>query len=112
MKKDARRILKIAKKIVKKETYKKLKKIKDEEELKKTAQYSIIASLEKEHYSIEKEIKELESRMKDVFFAKSKSLLIPSKISHFKVGFEKEEFYKLSKLLNDVKKELENIKNV
>lgn len=106
MQKDLKNLLKISKKIVKKSTFKKLKKIKDKTELIETTKYSIISSLEQEQFAIEKEIKKLEGQKKDVFFIKNKALLIPSKIKHFKINFSKREFYKVFKLLNDIKKEI------
>jgi hypothetical protein len=108
-KRKIRQLLKLAKKIVKKGTYSKLKSIQDESEQLSAVQYTLISTLEEEHYLLEKEIKNFEKNLKDVFIAKNKSLLVPSKIKHFKVEFNKDEFYKVHKLLNDIKREIKKI---
>jgi hypothetical protein len=101
-----KKLLKLAKEVVKKETYKKLKSIEDKIEQHAAVQYALVAALENEQYELNKEIKKLEENLKDVFIAKNKSLLIPSKIKHFQVEYDKDEFYKVRKLLNDIKKEI------
>jgi|WetSurMetagenome_2_1015567.scaffolds.fasta_scaffold572501_2 hypothetical protein len=108
-KRKIRQLLRLAKKVVKKETYKKLKSVEDEPEQLSAIQYAMIAALEKEHYTLDKEIKNLEKDLKDVFTAKNKSILVPSKIKHFEVAFNKDEFYKVYRLLNDIKKEIQKI---
>jgi hypothetical protein len=109
MKKDVKSILKLAKKIVAKDVYKKLKKVKDEEELREAAKYSLISALKKEEHEINNQIKKFEEESKDVFFAKNKALLIPSKIKHLQVEFDKKEFEKLMELLKEAKKEVANL---
>jgi len=109
MKKDVKSILKLAKKIVSKETYKKLKKIKYEGELEGAAKYALISSLKKEESEINNQIKKLQEKSKDVFFAKNKALLIPSKIKHLQVEFDEKEFDKLIELLKETKKEIAKV---
>lgn len=109
MKSVMKRLLRIAKKVVKREIFKKIKKVEDEEEKIKAMKYSIICALEEEEHRINKKIKRLENDSKDVFFIKNKAILIPSKIKHFKVDFENEDFSKLKKIIKEVNKEIENV---
>ena len=109
MKKELNGLLKLSKKIVKKETYKKLKKIRDKNEAILAVRYTLISSLEQEYHAILEKINVLENESKDVFFIKNKSIIIPSKIKHFKVNFHEEEFYKLLSLLKNIKKEIRNV---
>jgi len=111
MKKDVKSILKLTKKVVAKNVYKKLKKVKDKNELKEAAKYSLISALKKEEHEIRIQIKKLEEELKHVFFAKNKALLIPSKIKHLQVEFDKKEFDKLLKLLKETKKEISLIQD-
>ena len=106
---ETHKIQKIAKKLLSKETLKKIKSL-DEEEKPHALQYSIISKLKLQHHELEKQIKELESQNKHLFYAKVKSALVPSKIKHFSIDFSNEEFYKLENLLNDIKKEIENVR--
>ncbi|MFH1290908.1 MAG: hypothetical protein ABIH92_05910 [Nanoarchaeota archaeon] len=105
---QVKQLMQIAKETVSKETYKKVRFIEDEKELQEALQYSIISSLEQKHHKLNKEIQRLEKQSKNLLIAKSKSLLVPSKIKHFAVEFNKDEFYKLSRLLNDIEKEMKN----
>ena len=106
---EQKNLFKIAKKIVKKETLRKIKKIKNAEEQKEDLTHSINSSLKQKLHDLEMRIKKLENQGKDVFFAKNKFLLVPSKIKHFQVEFDQKEFDKLVKLINDVEKEVENV---
>ncbi len=108
-KKEIRKLLRFAKKIVKKEHYKKIKKIDDDGELIEVLKHSLVSALKVENYSIEDSIKQLERKNKDLFFIKNKIMLIPSKIKHFQVDFNEKDFYKLVSLVDDIKKEIENV---
>ncbi|GBE20085.1 hypothetical protein BMS3Abin17_00819 [archaeon BMS3Abin17] len=111
MGKELKNLLKIAKKITKKEVYKKLKSINDEKELEHALKYSLISSLHIQCHKLEKEIEDLEKKSGDVFFARNKSLLMPSKIKHFQVSFDIKEFNKLHDLIKDIKKEIKNVQS-
>ncbi len=111
-KKEIKKLLKFAKKIVKEENYKKIKTIDNEEELLEVLKHSLVSAFKIENYNIEDSIKQLERKNKDLFFIKNKVMLIPSKIRHFQVDFSGKDFYKLVFLFNDVKKELENVRAV
>lgn len=100
-KSETRILLKLAKKVVEKQTYKKLKKLPQEEKL-QAIKYSIISALEKKHH-------ELSKKVAKNFTAKTKLLALPSKIKHFKVNYDKDEFYKVYKLIRDIEKEIKNV---
>ena len=103
--KEIKRLWKFARKIVKKETYKKIKKLKTEE-LSHTLKYSIISAFKYEYHLLLYEVKNLEKSNKDLFFLKNKLILIPSKIKHFEVDYNEADFYKLSNLIKEIKKEM------
>ena len=101
--------MKMAKKIVSKETCKKINKIEDKDEAVHALRYSIISKFKILNHVIMDEINNLEKESKDVFFAKNGSLLIPSKIKHLQVDFNEGDFYKLLFLVDKVKRELKNV---
>lgn len=109
MRRGARSLLKLTKKTLGKSIHKKLKKIKDKEELKETLKHATISSLKKEYHSMEVEIKKLENQKKDVFFARTKLLLLPSKIKYLQANFDEEEFERVTKSFKLVQKEIENV---
>ena len=106
---ETRKLLKLAKKIAGKNVHKRLKRISDKDELKEATQYTIISSLKEEYQNMEIEIKRLEHQMKDVFFARNKLLRIPSKIRYFQINFDENEFDKLARLFESVRREIENV---
>jgi len=93
---------------VPKTIYRKLKAIGEEQELEETLQNSIISHLKIKHRELEKQISKLVRKDQHALHAKNKTLLVPSKIKHFAIEFDKDEFYKLSRLLNDIEKEVKN----
>lgn len=106
MKKDVNNLLKLSKRIVSKNIYENLKKITDEEELKNAVQYSVNSALMSEYYTLKTEIEKLEEKKIDVFFAKNKIFLIPSKIKHFQVDFDEDEFNKLAESFGYIRSEI------
>jgi hypothetical protein len=112
MKPQTKNLQKIAKKILNKETLKKINSLENEHDLAETLKFSIISELKIRHHNLEMQIKELEKENKHIFYAGIKSARVPAKIKHFAVEFSNEEFYKLSTLLNDIKKEIENARSV
>ena len=109
MEKEVKNLLKLAKKTVSKKIYGKFKKIGDENELMDTTKYAIISALKEDYQNMEIKIKGLENEMKDVFFAKNKLLLIPYKIKHFQVDFNKNDFNKVTQLFKSVQDEIKNV---
>jgi hypothetical protein len=92
-----------------KQTYNKIKTIKDKKEQEEALKYSIISYLERVYNHLEKKEKEMEQKKQDVFFVKNKLLLLPSKIKFVKASYHKEEIDKVINLINDIKKEMKNV---
>lgn len=112
MEKEVKRILSFGKKILKKEIYKRIKKVKDEKELNALAKYSILNFFERELYEIEKEIDRMENEERDSFFIENGAILIPGKIKLFQAEFKEEDFYKLLELINKTKEEIKNAQSI
>jgi len=94
-------LLKLAKKVVEKQTYKNLKNLAQDEIIHAT-KYAIITALEKKYEILSK-------KAKNNFKAENLLLIVPSKIKHFKVNYDKDEFYKVCKLLSKIEKEIQNV---
>ncbi len=107
-KKELRSLMKMAKKIIKKETLKKIKSIPQEEQV-HALKFSLISYFKNEFHDLNIKIKNLENKKNDLFFIKNDLILVPSKIKHFAVDYNSSDFYKLSILIQNIKKELENV---
>lgn len=110
MRNQIKTLHKIAKSLLSKNTLKKISSLENEHDQTETLKFSIVSELKIRHHNLEMQIKELEKQNAHVFPAKIKSALVPSKIKHFRVEYSNEEFYKLVNLLNDIKKEIENVR--
>jgi hypothetical protein len=106
---ELKNLEKLAKKILNKKTYKKIKSVKDKNERKEVLEFAILSNLEIAHLDIEQKIKEMEKQNKDVFFAMAKLHRLYPKIKLFKATFKKEDYKQFLKLHNEIKKELENV---
>ena len=106
---DVKILFKIAKQTIDKERYKIIKKIKEEKEIISVLKYSIITKLERELHSLEKKVKNKERIAKDVFFAKTKLIMLRNKIKNFSVSFSDEEYNKVMGLFLDIKKEIQDV---
>ncbi len=104
-----REIKKIAKKILEKRDYKKIKNIKDKEQKIHLFIYMIYSYLEKKYLELENKVKEFKNNELDVFFAESKLIIIPYKIKIFKLMPSKKDFNKVNEWFDIVEKELENV---
>ena len=109
MKKSVNSMLKLSRGIVNKSTYKKLKKIKEKQEFTETTQHAIVSALKHEYLKMEIKIKSLESQEKDIFFAKNKVMIIPSKIKNLQANFNQTEFNSLKKTFRSAKEEIKNV---
>ena len=83
--------------------------ISDKNELENAAKYALVASLENEYHMLYRKVTSLEGASKDVFFAKTRILLVPSKINHFKVDFSENDFFKVCTLLDNIKEDIINV---
>lgn len=101
---------KIAKKILSKNTLRKINTLEDKEERATMLQYSIISQLKLKQHEINLQIKELEKQKINTTYAKVKASRISGKIRNFQVEYNNQEFYKLEKLFNDIEKEIEDVR--
>ena len=106
---DLKNLTKIGKKVVNKKTLKKIKLIKEKRERIEALKYSIILSLEKKHYELEKKINELKKLGKDVFFPLAKSHLAIPKIKMVKATFHKKDLKKVIALFKEIEEELKDV---
>jgi len=104
-KKEFKSLELIAKKLVDKKTWKKIKKVKEKEEKLQVLKYSIGFNLEIKLDEIEQKIKKLEKE-RDMFIPKTKLSLLKSKIKLFEATFHKKDFNTIELLLNEIKKEI------
>lgn len=107
-KKELKSLFKMAKETLKKDSIKKIKSIPIEEQV-QALKFSLLSHFKSEFHNIKINIKELEDKKNDLFFIKNDFLLVPSKIKHFAVDYNESDFYKLSILLDNIKRELNNI---
>lgn len=110
MKPQIRNLQKIAKNFLRPEIIKKIRSLDKEEEIAEALKFSIISELKLQHHEIELKISRLEQQNFNIVYAKIKSARVPAKIKNFQVEYNNEEFYKLSNLLNEIKKEIENVR--
>jgi hypothetical protein len=106
---DASRLMKIAKRILNRRIYKKIKNIEDNKEKEDALRYSIASALEIREHELQKKIRELEEKNKDAFFASTKLALVPFKIKMFRASFNPKDLAGLMKILNDVESEIKNV---
>ena len=106
---DVKIFLKFAKKNIDRKRYNAIKKLKDEEEMIQALQYVIAGKLEREMQTLEKQVKNKEKLMKDVFVAKTKLIMLQSKLKNFKASFSDEDYNKVKNLFSDIKKEIQNV---
>jgi hypothetical protein len=101
-------ILSFSKRILPREIYKKIKSIRDKKEQIEISKTAIRQELQHIILKVERDLREVKTHTRDTSVVESKATLLPSKIKHFLVDFNKDDFYKLSRLLNDIKKEIKN----
>jgi len=109
MKGDVSSLMKIAKKVVEKSTYRKLSEMPKNAELETTLKHAVVSALENKAYLLEKKISYLKNYGKDVFFAENKFIQLSGKIKHFKASFSEEDYNKTEIVLKEVVREIENV---
>ncbi|NCN86650.1 hypothetical protein GW932_02360 [archaeon] len=107
-KRELRHVKNLAKKLVPKETLKKIKKIKDRNEKIDLYKHSLKSNLELRIHSIEKEIKKHEKKH-DVFNLYAKTKLLNLKIQYFYVTHNKKDLKLALKLIKEVEGELKKL---
>ena len=110
-KKEIKRLLGFAKKILPKQTYKKLRKLGKEtgEEKQETIKYSIKARLERLLDYFENKIKDLKKQGKDVFFIETKLHSLKGKVRLFTATYCKKDFKGIKKTAEKIQEEIENV---
>lgn len=98
----------VAKKVVPRETLKKIKKVSNKHEREELYKHSIKINLERRMSGIEELIKRYE-KTHDVFHLFAKSNLLNLKIKYFYVTHNKKDLKIALKILRDVERELENV---
>lgn len=101
----------IAKKVVPKETLKKIRKVSGKIERNELYKHSIKINLERRIENIEELIKKHE-KSHDVFHLFAKSKLLNLKIKYFYVTHDKKDLKNALKILHDVEGELEKINKI
>jgi len=107
-KKEVRRLMNFARKLLHKGTLKKLRTVKDRREKIEVIKYSIKSDLEIKYYDLKKRIKKMTEQKKDVFFATTKANTLNSKIKFFNATFHKRDFKVILNLFKEIEKELKN----
>lgn len=109
MRERLKSLLFMGKKVVPKETLKKVKKIKDEHERKDVLRHAISSNIDLKLHRIEMDLKDLEKKEVDVFVIFAKTNLLKSKIKYFNTTFHKKDFKVIMNLFEDIQKEIDNI---
>ncbi len=107
-KKEARRLMKFARRILDNSSLKKLKKIEGEDRI-SAIKYAMKARLEREHDYLKKDVKKMEKAGKEVFFLETKLDLLNSKIKLFNAALHKSDFINMANLFKQIQKEAEDV---
>lgn len=108
-KKEIKKLMLIAKKIVPKSIYKKIKLIENLKEKREVLRYSIKVNLELKFEELKNKIKKLEEHGKDIFFISLKMSVFKSKIKLFSATLNDNDFIKAIDLFNEVEKEIKHV---
>lgn len=96
----------IAKRTIGKGTFKKIKKIKDKDEQVRLYQYSIKSALEIKYAELKDRIEKKDKEVGGQFIAKTKVLLLGSKIHYLTVTFNRKDFNVVNKMFKKIEKEM------
>ena len=110
VKRELRHHKSIAKKVVSKETLKKIKNVKSRIERIELYKHSVKVSLERRMNSIEDQIKKHE-KMHDTFSVFAKSRLLNLKIKYFYITHNKKDLKVVLRLLHQIETELKSLPN-
>jgi hypothetical protein len=108
-KKEIKKLMYIAKKIVPKSVYKKIKLIKNLSEKREVLTYSIKVNLELKFEDLKNKIKKLEEHGKETFFIGLKMSVFKSKIKLFSATLNDNDFIKAIEIFNEVEKEIKHV---
>jgi hypothetical protein len=107
-KKEVKRLMKYAKKILDRRVFKKLKKVGEEDKI-GAIHYAIKSKLDHDYEELKQDEIKLKKQKKDVFFAETRLNLLNSKIKLFVATFHKKDFTNMRKMFGQIEKELRNV---
>ncbi|OGJ21189.1 hypothetical protein A3K73_05050 [Candidatus Pacearchaeota archaeon RBG_13_36_9] len=107
-KKETKRLMKFAKRILEKKSLKNLKKVEQEDKI-GAIKYLMKARLEREYDYLKERTESMKHKGSDVFFIETKLSLLGSKIKLFNVTHHKDDFINMANLFKQVQKEAENV---
>lgn len=108
IKKEVRFLTDVGKKILDKNNYKQIKKVKDLGEKRDLFEHAIKKELEKKVIEFREEMNVLKEKGEETLFIKVKINLLKLKINYFIVGFKKKDFNLVLKLIKKIKRDLKN----
>ncbi len=104
MKKEYKRIRAISKKIISRDQYKKIKKIKDYTERTQGLKYLVASKLKLKLLELELNSREIDK--KEALLIESKLILLQSKIKIFESTHSKRDYKILQKIIQEIEKEI------
>jgi len=107
-KKEAKRLMKFARRILDRRSLKKLKKVGAEDKI-EAVKYAMKCRLEGERGYLEEDIKRMKKEGKDVFFIETKLTLLHSKIKLFNATLHKSDFINMANLFKKIQKEVKHV---
>jgi len=107
-KKEVKKLMGFARRILNKGTYKKLSKL-DEDEKEETIKHAIKTRLNNEFEDLKDKTNKMKKQGKDMFFIETKLHSLNGKIKLFTATYHKRDFVKMKKLFNGISKEIKNV---
>jgi len=98
----------VAKKIVDKNTLKKIETVSDIYEKELLYEYTVKSAFELKYAQLKEKIEMDEKRGKDVFIIKTKMYLLGSRVHFFNASFQKEDFKKIMIMFKEIEKEMKH----
>lgn len=99
----------IARKVVKRQVFNKILKLKDKKEQKLLFEYSIKSALEMKYAELKERVEKLDKKKGDVFIPLTKVYLLGSKIHYLNVTFHKKDFKRVMNLFKDIERGLKHV---
>jgi hypothetical protein len=99
----------IGKKIIPKNTLKKIKSLKDKDEKIESLKFSIKSNTELKYHDLMHRIVRLKMEKKDTLLVELKMDLLKNKIRYFYINYDKKDFIIVNKLLKNINKEVNKI---
>ena len=114
MKDEYKRIKKLAKKIIGKEKFKKIKKVDSYLDKTQSLKYLFNSIIKERLMDLESKIERLESKVenKDLLIAESKLNRLIAKVAIFNSTFNEEDYNKIVVLVNEIKEEIKSLDGI